>query len=315
MPNFDGGHYFLTALIPISTGTLVEKDGQRFAPIQSVRKALATLPTALQTPASQATRLNSPFSRNTSTHFARFVVVEDVMYNGRDPENAIKASIDGTNPVLSQPQDLLSFPYLLFVADFDAKSGEIGELTAYLEELWGTMKEELCDVFGHCVGFEKVKDGAGFAAYVEKGQIETTMSFNDYWTISPPLKSLESKLIAVLVVSTVAGILAGILIGAFGGGWVGALLGLVIGAVIGLVVAVIIAYRLVMKTGAQPFPTAPDTELPSILKGLYLQQNFTKFAIKLQTASAPVLYDEFAAFLHTHQPNASMPTQPPGVIK
>ena len=92
MPNFDGGHYFLTALIPIKTGILVEDDGMRRSPVQLVRHALATLPTALQTQATEKIGINSPFARNTRTHLSRFVVINDVMYNARDPVDAIVAA-------------------------------------------------------------------------------------------------------------------------------------------------------------------------------------------------------------------------------
>ncbi len=194
MPNYDGGHYYLTALLPISTAVLTEQGQQRKSPIQLVRKALAVLPTALQTPTSTNLGINSPFSRNNRTHFARFVVIENVTYNGRDPEDAIKVALSGVNPVLPQPQDNLSCPFLLFVADFDANSGDPAELTAYLKELWATMQPELVDVFGHCIGFQSTVTGDDFGRYIQRGQIETTMPFNDYWTIAPPLKSLRARL-------------------------------------------------------------------------------------------------------------------------
>ena len=48
------------------------------------------------------------------------------------------------------------------------------------------MEPELRAIFRHCHGFtEGRRTGEDFAAYLAKGQIETTMSFNDYW-IDPP---------------------------------------------------------------------------------------------------------------------------------
>jgi hypothetical protein len=310
MPNFDGGHYFLTALIPISTNILVEKDGQRFSPIQVVRKALATLPTARQTWASQRTGLNSPFSRNLRTHFARFVVVEDTMYNGRDPQDAIEAAVSGmfikVNPVIPQPQDVLSSPFLLFVADFDAASGELGELTSYLETLWQTMQPELREILVGCVDFDSVQSGAGFAKYIQRGQIETTMSFNDYWIFDPPLKS-SGILLAMVVVGL-------IVIGGIGGAIAGGVVRFIIGLSAGLVSGLLTDYFVVMYKGSQPFPTAPNTDLPSILKALYLQQKFTQFAIDMQGADDAALQLAFAVFLAHHKPTADEPRQLPGVV-
>jgi hypothetical protein len=49
------------------------------------------------------------------------------------------------------------------------------------------------------------------------------------------------------------------------------------------VAAVLVAFRaFMMRRGATPFPKAPDSDLPSILKALYLQQRFQDFAITAQ---------------------------------
>jgi hypothetical protein len=308
MPNFDGGHYFLTALIPIATDTLVEHHGRRVSPIQAVRKTLATLPTALQTRATEKTGLNSPFSRNHRTHFARFVVIEDVMYNARDPVDAIRVALTGSNPVTPQPQDALSNPFLLFVADFDAANGEASELTSYLETLWKTMEAELREVFSHCVGFEGIDSGETFAHYIQRGQIETTMPFNDYWTISPPLQSYKKLFIGIPVALAAVGLIGGWTVtGSF---WMG--LGAALAGSLGGLAA---DYAIVMLRGAKPFPPAPNADLPSVLKALYLQQRFIDFAIETQGASDEVLHQKFARFVADHQPSAPTPTQHPGVIK
>jgi hypothetical protein len=93
MPNFDGGHYFLTALIPIKSAEYVEQDGRKNSPVHMVRNALAVLPKARQSPVTEQTEFNSPFARNTRTHFARLVVIDDVINNGRNPVNALKVAI------------------------------------------------------------------------------------------------------------------------------------------------------------------------------------------------------------------------------
>jgi len=64
-----------------------------------------------------------------------------------------------------------------------------------------------------------------------------------------------------------------------------------------------------------PLPTAPDSDLPSVLKALYLQQRFTDFAIAQQGADDEALYAAFKEFMDTHKPtDVNGPTQPPGVI-
>ncbi len=121
MPNFDGGHYFLTALIPIKSAEYVEQGGRKNSPVHMVRDALAVLPKARQSPVTEQTAFNSPFARNTRTHFARLVVIDDVINNGRNPVNALKVAIGSRlgqasavrlNPTTQQPYDQLSQPYL-----------------------------------------------------------------------------------------------------------------------------------------------------------------------------------------------------------
>jgi hypothetical protein len=59
---------------------------------------------------------------------------------------------------------------------------------------------------------------------------------------------------------------------------------------------------------------APITS--SILKALYLQQNFVRFAVETQGADHPTLHRRFGEFLAQHAPsNVERPTQKPGVIK
>lgn len=87
------------------------------------------------------------------------------------------------------------------------------------------------------------------------------------------------------------------------------------GTALGLVLGLAIAYRLVMKAGAKPLPTAPDTTLPSVLKALYLQQAFTTWAIEVQSCDDNKLHAEFGRFVREHQPGQVLPSQTPGVVK
>src|ERR1700748_438583 len=129
MPTFDGGHCFLTTLIPIET--------------------------------------------------------DYVIYNGRMPTSALLDQSDRTIP---QAIDQLPSPYLIFTADFDAPEGTDAELRAWLENVWTKMSNDLEPVFRHCFEFSpKVRSATGFADYVLACQVETTMPFNDYWHVPPPL--------------------------------------------------------------------------------------------------------------------------------
>ncbi|HVU30065.1 MAG TPA: hypothetical protein VHE36_06675, partial [Sphingomicrobium sp.] len=66
--------------------------------------------------------------------------------------------------------------------------------------------------------------------------------------------------------------------------------------------------------GDRPFPTAPDSDLRTILKALYLQRAFVDFAISNQGAPAEALSDAFEKFIARHRPGGDEPTQSPGVV-
>jgi Tn3 transposase DDE domain len=194
MPTFDGGHYFLTVLVPVKTDPIPA--GSPFtSPVHALRKKLAMLPPAQQTPA--CCDGQSPFARNTRNDFARFVVIDDVAYNGRVTQNSLGLALQNAlskvkiNLVVAQPQDHLSCPFLLFSADFDAECGADSKRDSYLATLWNTMEAELREIFTHCEGFDGVNDEVSFAKYIARCQIETTMPFNDYYVdLDATVKSL-----------------------------------------------------------------------------------------------------------------------------
>ncbi|MEI9928916.1 MAG: hypothetical protein WDN44_16050 [Sphingomonas sp.] len=311
MPNLDGGHYFLTAIVPVCNQGIVEHEAMKSSPIHMVREALETLPTALQSPASEKIGIQSPFARSLRTHFARLVVLDQPFYNGRDHADAIVSAIKGVNPLDAQPVDALACPYILVMIDFDPidLQGK-GEPRSYLEELWRLMPAELTAVFRYCYGFSKVTDAASFADLIIACQVETTMPFNDYWVGAPQLPSLSQKLLlAVPLLGLVAG---GLLAWWQGWPWWGGLLAALLLAILGIV----IDYWLVMRQGAKPFPPAPNSTLRDVLKGLYLQQAFTRFAAARQGEDPATLGAAFRDFLKATQPaDLGGPTQPPGVIR
>jgi hypothetical protein len=337
MPNFDTGHYFLTTLAPIKTGAAPSDDeGMEVSYVQRLRMVLATLPTALQSPATEKLGMQSPFARNPRTHFCRFVVIDDVVFNGRVPVDGIRNAIMGTDPVRPRSVDRLSTAYLLFVVDVDAvledgaalpeelsASQQDAVRDAYARKLWETAESELRRIYASCVGFDGVADAAGFARYLERCQVETTMPFHDYWTRNPGLPTLPTTRFALI-----AGIpLAVFALAALGWlthasrvpvlGWLFDLapgptaivsLGVSLGALFGL-------YRWALALGARPFPPAAHGDLPSVLKALYLQQRFAEFAAEHQGDDPDELHQAFATFIAVCQPTDKLkPTQPAGVV-
>ena len=313
MPNIDGGHYFLTVLAPLRTETVQDSDGAQRSCSEALRRALACLPTAQHSPPAAESEFNSPFARNNRTHFTRLVVINDVIYGGRPHKNAILRALGGPNPLLPKKVDRLNAPYLLWAVDFDAPNGTDDDLASYLGELWAEMETELRLIFEYCVSFERVNDAESFNKYIESCRVETTMPFNDYWIGVPPLRDLEKKYKNTLIIGAAAIILlieTGML-WFFGPSWGVGLAGLIPAVLL----AVMFAYMFIMKKGAKPFPKAPDSDLRSVLKALYLQQQFVEFVIKNQGAEPDDLHNNFAAFLGQHKPgDLDQPTQKPGVI-
>jgi hypothetical protein len=325
MPTFDGGHYFLTAFMPIATQPV--KDGATItSPVHALRKELAKLPSSPTF--AVTTDEQSPFSRNALCHFARFVIIDDVAYNGRDASDplvdALRQAVGRiVNPVIAQPQDHLKRPYLLLAMDFDAADGSDASRDAFLQGLWADMSPELDAILSFCVGFgAQPASAARFARFIADCQVETTMPFNDYY-IDPPALPSWTPGPALLVVGGLAVLAAlfGVLTLALAPGWSilgGSSTGLlrvgVVLLIVGLVVLVPVgwsALKSLRAAGEAPFPPGPT--LPEVLKALYLQQAFTRFAIDNQGVAPATLQTNFAAFVATTQPtNLAEPTQAPG---
>ncbi len=309
MPNIDAGHYFLTVLLPIKTEPVYIYETIRTTPMLAIREALAGLPTAHQSPVCVSAD-NSPFARNTRNHFARLAVIDVPAFNGRVQGDTLITALRKINPVVPLPVDRLSAPYLFFSADFNCIYGDDRDLDSYLATLWATMQPEIHRIFQYCYGFEEVDSAAAFALFIKRGQIETTMPFHDYWIDMPKLPSLSLPVLGGAALAGVLSLLMGfvlLLVHAHVLLWlVLTLIG--IGIFFGL-------YKFVMQRGAQPFPAAHGADLPGVLKSLYLQKEFTRFAIANQGADSKALYAGFAAFLQTHQPShTAAPTQAPGIV-
>jgi len=332
MPNRDGGHYFLTVLAPVRTDTMIDPVvGRTRSHAHLLAQKLALLATGPQTAASPPDGWVSPFSRNTMNHTARFAMIGGPNFNGRFSGDALISLLRGINPLIPQPVDELTTPYLLFAADVDAQHGdEADALAAYAAVLWQTMQPDLAQIFQHCIGFSETGGATGFLAYLKSCQVETTLPFNDYWAdgmtlpdTQLPLGPLKvSGLVAIAGAAVwLAAIIANGLVTVTGAkGWFAQQIGLVAGwgvfvlpALFGVAaLAVWGVYAWIMRTGAKPFPTAPASDLPSILKGLFLQQAFTRFAIEAQGLDDEVLHARFGAFLGAVKPKAPSPALAPG---
>lgn len=330
MPDLDSGHIFLTTMAPIKDSAKGHKQHTSYT--QNARIALAKLPTALQSPATQKAGVNSPFSRNKRNHLARMFVLNDVVYNGRVGKNALAASLTGDDPTVPQKVDRLRTSYLVFCADIDAVKN-VGDplphtLTAqqqrevraaYARDLWATMEQELRSVYRNCIGFDQVDSADDFAAYLDRCHVETTMPFHDYYLDLPDFNHLPLKpLVAAVLAPAIVALLA-LVLRIFGMihlpllGW-NTLATFAAGMIL-FGIAAFLAVRFAIKNGEKPLAPAKYDDLPSVLKSLYLQQHFSDFVVDNQASDAAKLHADFGAFLAQHKPDqVSHPTQDPGVI-
>lgn len=94
---------------------------------------------------------NGPLARMRTTHFARWLVLDDLVYQGPP-----------------QKQDRLQSPYLVFVSSFD------GELDRYLADMVALMGPEMDEIWGSCVGYPGSANPKAVARYLKHNQIDTS---------------------------------------------------------------------------------------------------------------------------------------------
>lgn len=155
MANQSGSVYGLTILSPIINGAAGDVSHDC-----AIRDYLAGLPRDHR----------SPFAKVSSTHLARLVVMDDVVFVGTPAR-----------------EEHLQSKYLVFESNFD------GDLDTYLRRMARDAAEEVHAVWQHCVGYPGVKDAEAFAAYMKKCQIETSYFFADVnnKTVQQTLRALK----------------------------------------------------------------------------------------------------------------------------
>jgi hypothetical protein len=116
---------------------------------EQLREVVEALPLAAE----------SPFARVGRVHFARWVIVPQLVEVG---------------PPAPERQDRLKNEYLLFSADVD------GALDPFLDELCEAIPEVVDAVYEHCVAYPGTADRQAFRRYMRHNQIETTFPFAAY---------------------------------------------------------------------------------------------------------------------------------------
>ncbi|GAA6180818.1 hypothetical protein NBRC116594_22560 [Shimia sp. NS0008-38b] len=330
MPDLDSGHIFLTTFAPI-----LDSGAQAAQPVsftQAARIALAKMPTAMQSPATQKSGTTSPFAASKRTHLARMFVLNDTIYNGRESKNALLSILSRDDPAVSKPVDRLNTSYLVFCAEIDAVTEDGAALPdqlnaqeqrdvrrSYACSLWETMEADLRAVYVNCVGFDTVRTADDFADYLDRCHVPTTMPFHDYYLEPPAFNKLPWIWLLTLVVVPLLFTLIAFALRIFGVGSM-PLIGMntLTAFLLGLALTVgagALAARFILSNGDKPLPPAEFDDLPSVLKSLYLQQHFADFVVEAQGSSPQDLHQQFGEFLKTHKPrDRNEPTQVPGVI-
>ncbi len=114
----------------------------------------------------------SPLASVQGTHFARWVVIGDVVFEGA-----------------GQRPDHLKLGRLLFTSNFD------GPLEPYLERLRTGLGGVADAIWGHCGGYPGAGEAGAFAAYMRSHQLENSMFFAAYGerTVEDVRRSLATR--------------------------------------------------------------------------------------------------------------------------
>lgn len=170
MPSHEAGFYQLTALLPIKTGLYTNLPCQENVsdPSDGTQSYAHHLKGYLNQLSDSFLKNNDPpgseldklhlFDHTRCTHFARFVVVDQLFYNGRRRNDSLidflRTLVAGKDLLSEKDRiDALESPYLLIAIDFDCHPSSTSCVQDYLSELWPYAREELTKIFHHCEGF------------------------------------------------------------------------------------------------------------------------------------------------------------------
>ncbi len=103
-------------------------------------------------------RERSPLAGVRGTHFARWVVIDDVIFEGPDEGD----------------REHLKHARLLFTSNFD------GELDPYLEALRTGLGDSADAIWGSCIGYPGSGEARAFADYMRHHQIDSSLFFAAY---------------------------------------------------------------------------------------------------------------------------------------
>ena len=114
----------------------------------------------------------SPLRRVEATHFARWVIIPQLVYEGPP-----------------QRRDELRHPYLLFSSSFD------GYLDPYLDDLLVTLRSEADAIWGHCLGWPGAADVGRAKDYLWRNRVPTSLFYAAYpqATTGQVLRALERR--------------------------------------------------------------------------------------------------------------------------
>jgi len=157
MANQSGNVYGLTILSPILQDEKIETSHNC-----AIRMQLACLPRDEF----------SPFARLSSTHMARLVVMDDVVYVGAP-----------------SCEEHLGSQYLVCETNFD------GDLDTYLRRMANEIGSEVDAIWQHCWGYPGASNVDAFCAYMKKCQVPTTFYFADVndKTVQQTLRALQTQ--------------------------------------------------------------------------------------------------------------------------
>lgn len=101
---------------------------------------------------------HSPLAGVQGTHFARWVVIDDVIYEGAGEGE----------------REHLKHPRLLFTSNFD------GQRDPYLGALRTGLGDAADSIWGHCMGYPGRADAGAFIRYMRQHQIDSSLFFAAY---------------------------------------------------------------------------------------------------------------------------------------